>query len=148
MKRRRDIPEGQGDLPSLQALSRQKEYLKSLEKSVLQRETEVSRQRDILEGLRESLEKWRAALLCREEALKEKEEALHSLEAEIGRSVESARQRQQQQAYASVEIRKLKERIGALEAENRELLAGRQALLRKVYEWEKERIRTDDHVEK
>ena len=148
MKRRRDIPEGQGDLPSLQALSRQKEYLKSLEKSVLQRETEVSRQREILEGLRESLEKWRAALFCREEALKEKEEALHSLEAEIGRSVESARQRQQQQAYASVEIRKLKERIGALEAENRELLAGRQALLRKVYEWEKERIRTDDHVEK
>ena len=148
MKRRRDIPEGQGDLPSLQALSRQKEYLKSLEKSVLQRETEVSRQREILEGLRESLEKWRAALLCREEALKEKEETLHSLEAEIGRSVESARQRQQQQAYASVEIRKLKERIDTLEAENRELLAGRQALLRKVYEWEKERIRTDDHVEK
>ena len=65
MKRRRDIPAGQGDLPSLQALSRQKEYLKSLEKSVLQRETEVSRQREILEGLRESLEKWRAALLCR-----------------------------------------------------------------------------------
>ena len=148
MKRRRDIPAGQGDLPSLQALSRQKEYLKSLEKSVLQRETEVSRQREILEGLRESLEKWRAALLCREEALKEKEETLHSLESEIGRSVESARQRQQQQAYASVEIRKLKERINTLEAENRELLAGRQALLRKVYEWEKERIRTDDHVEK
>ena len=148
MKRRRDILAGQGDLPSLQALSRQKEYLKSLEKSVLQRETEVSRQREILEGLRESLEKWRAALLCREEALKEKEETLHSLEAEIGRSVESARQRQQQQAYASVEIRKLKERINTLEAENRELLAGRQALLRKVYEWEKERIRTDDHVEK
>ena len=148
MKRRRDIPAGQGDLPSLQALSRQKEYLKSLEKSVLQRETEVSRQREILEGLRESLEKWRAALFCREEALKEKEEALHSLESEIGRSVESARQRQQQQAYASVEIRKLKERINTLEAENRELLAGRQALLRKVYEWEKERIRTDDHVEK